>query len=427
MDEWEVHLGEHCLKIGSGATPRGGKDTYLSDSPYALIRSQNIYNERFTRQGLAFISDQQAAQLQNVEVQEGDVLLNITGDSVARACQVNRDILPARVNQHVAIIRPKPERIDSRFLRYFLITPKMQNHMLALASGGATRKALTKGMIKNFKIPDKPIAEQRAIAEMLGALDDKIELNRRMNETLEAMAQAIFKDWFVDFGPTRAKMEGLTPYLAPALWSLFPDTLNADGIPQGWAIKKISDLGEVVTGKTPSTKNKAFYGDDVPFIMIPDMYRKVYVTSTAKRLSKLGADSQKNKYLPKNSIIVSCIATPGLVTLTHQRCQTNQQINALIPFNLHYSAFYFFSLRKISANIVAEGSGGSVFYNMNKRQFCSLEVLIPQKEIIDEFCLKTNALLESILCRELQNQTLAALRDLLLPRLMSGKLRVRGL
>src|SRR5690606_17552184 len=101
-----LRLGDHCLKIGSGATPRGGKDTYLSSGPYALIRSQNVHNAGFSAAGLAFISEAQAQQLRNVEVIADDVLLNITGDSVARACQVDPDVLPARVNQHVAIIRP---------------------------------------------------------------------------------------------------------------------------------------------------------------------------------------------------------------------------------------------------------------------------------------------------------------------------------
>ncbi|MFC6689152.1 hypothetical protein [Jhaorihella thermophila] len=142
-----LRLGDFCSKIGSGATPRGGKDSYLEIGPFALIRSQNVYNHGFERTGLAYISENQANALSNVEVQTGDVLLNITGDSVARACQVTDDVLPARVNQHVAIIRPDGQNVDARFLRYYLVSPTMQAEMLALASAGATRPALTKGMI----------------------------------------------------------------------------------------------------------------------------------------------------------------------------------------------------------------------------------------------------------------------------------------
>ena len=130
--EWrEVVLGDVCTKIGSGATPRGGSDVYLHDGPYALIRSQNVHNNGLHRDGLAFITDHHADELRNVEVLDGDVLLNITGDSVARACQVATDVLPARVNQHVAIIRPDSVNLDAGYLRYQLVTPEMQTLLLS--------------------------------------------------------------------------------------------------------------------------------------------------------------------------------------------------------------------------------------------------------------------------------------------------------
>jgi type I restriction enzyme S subunit len=196
-------LGPHCQKIGSGATPRGGKEAYLEHGPFSLIRSQNIYNNRFTTEGLAFISDQQADELSNVEIEAGDVLLNITGDSVARCCQAPDYVLPARVNQHVSIIRPDSEQLDPTFLRYFLVSSRMQKKMLMLAAAGATRNALTKGMIEDFVVPKPDITEQRAIAKVLGALDKKIEVNRQLNQTLEELVQPIFKSRFVDAATTK--------------------------------------------------------------------------------------------------------------------------------------------------------------------------------------------------------------------------------
>jgi len=141
--EWApIVLGEVCTKIGSGATPKGGADVYLEVGPYALIRSQNIYNNGFHHDGLAYIGDDHATELVNVEVLEDDVLLNITGDSVARVCQVPRTILPARVNQHVAIIRPDPNRLHPRFLWYSLASPEIQSKLLSWAGSGGTRNAL---------------------------------------------------------------------------------------------------------------------------------------------------------------------------------------------------------------------------------------------------------------------------------------------
>ena len=244
----EVVLGDACTKIGSGATPRGGKDVYLENGPYTLIRSQNIHNDSFHHEGLVFIGDYHADELHNVEVFAEDVLLNIIGDSVARVCQVAPDVLPARVNQHVAIIRPDSDTLDHGYLRYYLGTPQMQSMLLSWAGSGGTRNALTKGMLESLEIPLPPLPEQRAIAHILGTLDDKIELHRRMNQTLEEMARAIFQDWFVDFGPVRAKLEGREPYLPPELWDLFLDRLvdsELGEVPEGWGVKVLEQFVEL--------------------------------------------------------------------------------------------------------------------------------------------------------------------------------------
>lgn len=147
-----IKLDDVCTKIGSGATPKGGSSVYLDTGNIALIRSQNVYNDGFKINGLVYISQEHADQLSNVEVQHGDVLLNITGDSVARCCRVNPQVLPARVNQHVAIIRTDPSQLNAQYLRYYLIAPQTQELMLSWAGSGGTRNALTKGMIEAFEI-----------------------------------------------------------------------------------------------------------------------------------------------------------------------------------------------------------------------------------------------------------------------------------
>lgn len=195
-EKWEKYrLGDNCLKIGSGATPRGGQENYKPKG-ISLIRSQNVLDFTFSKDGLAFIDEKQATELSNVEVQENDILLNITGDSVCRVCQVPKGILPARVNQHVAIIRPERDVFDAAYLKYYLLNPTFKDFMLSLASSGGTRNALTKGMIENFEIFAPDLPTQRRIAAILTALDDKIELNRRMNETLEGIAKALWEEWF---------------------------------------------------------------------------------------------------------------------------------------------------------------------------------------------------------------------------------------
>lgn len=234
--EWkEVRLGDVCSKIGSGATPSGGKEAYKGGD-YHLIRSQNVLDFAFSKDGLASINDEQANKLKNVEIIQGDVLLNITGDSVARCCIVPSEILPARVNQHVAIIRPRKEELDKHYLLYYLQHYKRQ--LLQIASAGATRNAITKAMIENLILPcPKSLDDQRRIASILSSLDRKIELNNKINADLEEMAQAIFKNWFVDFEP-------------------FEDGKFVNSelgmIPEGWKVSQIADIPHILeTGKRP--------------------------------------------------------------------------------------------------------------------------------------------------------------------------------
>lgn len=191
----------------------------------------------FSKDGLASINDEQANKLKNVEIIQGDVLLNITGDSVARCCIVPSEILPARVNQHVAIIRPRKEELDNHYLLYYLQYYKRQ--LLQIASAGATRNAITKAMIENLILPcPKSLDDQRRIASILSSLDRKIELNNKINADLEEMAQAIFKNWFVDFEP-------------------FKDGKFVDSelgmIPEGW---KVGTLGDITKNKSAKVKER---------------------------------------------------------------------------------------------------------------------------------------------------------------------------
>jgi type I restriction enzyme S subunit len=282
-----VRLGDVSEKIGSGATPRGGDATYI-DSGVALIRSQNVYNDRFAYEGLAHIDDIAAERLAGVTVAEGDVLLNITGDSVARVCLAPADVLPARVNQHVSIIRPKSDVLDPRFLRYYLVSPGMQRQMLGLASAGATRKALTKAMIQDFSVPCPPIETQRSIADVLAALDAKIDLNRRRATNFERVAKAIFRSRFVYFDNARELVD--SP-LGP--------------IPQGWGHGTLGQIAERLSGSTnPIARPEetfelfsipAFDADHRPEVVLGAtiLSSKTVLTEPAVLVSKLNPETRR--------------------------------------------------------------------------------------------------------------------------------------
>jgi restriction endonuclease S subunit len=189
--QWpKVSLGEHTSKIGSGATPLGGDSSY-KQSGISLIRSMNVRDGYFLRDGLAFIDDAQASKLDGVTVQRGDVLLNITGASVARVCRAPNDVLPARVNQHVSIIRPD-ETINAVYLEQLLLSSPIKQRLLRIASSGATRQAITKNELEDFVIMRPPEAAQRQFADIaaqVGRLRNKQNAAQDESDTLFASIQ----------------------------------------------------------------------------------------------------------------------------------------------------------------------------------------------------------------------------------------------
>ena len=178
----------------------------------------------------------------------------------------------------MGLVRARRSKLAPRFFLYFYLSPSFQEFLRSRTVNGATVDRIALTEFPSFPIKLPPLREQHAIASILGGLDDKIDLNRRMNETLEAMARAIFKDWFVNFGPTRAKMEGRVPYLAPKFWALFPDRIDGEGTPQGWTKSYIKSacLG-IANGGTPKRDIPEFWTDgSIPWLTSGEV-RKPYL------------------------------------------------------------------------------------------------------------------------------------------------------
>ncbi len=378
----ESELGPLCSKIGSGATPRGGSKVYLSKGDVALIRSQNVYNDGFIHYGLVYITEEHAEQLSNVTVNPEDVLLNITGDSVARCCQVDSRVLPARVNQHVSIIRPNPEELHPRFLRYFLISPSMQSEMLSWSHTGATRKALTKGMIESFKVPRPALAVQKSIAHILGSLDDKIELNRQINRTLEKMAQAIFKSWFIDFDPVRARRGELqcALNLPPETLNLFPDSFEESElgeIPKGWEALTVEAGFDVTMGQSPPGSTYNENGDGLPFFQGRRDFgfryptKRVYCTEP-KRLANVG------------DTLISVRAPVGDINMAYEHCSVGRGV-AAVRHKSGSRSFTYYSMRAFGERFSRFEGEGTVFGSINKKQFNTLPYIAPLARIIEKF------------------------------------------
>jgi type I restriction enzyme S subunit len=428
-EAWPVaRLGEITTKIGSGATPTGGEATYLATRQrFALVRSQNVFDRRFDEAGLAFISDHQAERLAGAALRTGDLLLNITGDGVtfARACMAPDSVLPACVNQHVAIVRVDQTKADPGYILAFLTHPQVKPYIEAFNSGGS-RRAITRGHIESFLVPLAPLQEQKAIASILGALDDKIELNRRMNETLEAMARAIFQDWFVAFGPTRAKMDGRPPYLAPDLWAQFPDRLDDEGKPEGWATCPFAEAVEVIGGGTPRTSEPMFWNGSIPWFSVVDAPPdgQVWVIETEKTITEAGLDACSARLLPQGVTILSARGTVGRTALVGRPMAMNQSCYALKGRHERFGFFTYFVTKQLVGELRTRAHG-SVFDTITRDTLAGVSVVMPTHEVIAIFENVVEPLLDRVRSNIEEGQTLASTRDLLLPKLMSGEVRVK--
>ncbi|HHF6437430.1 TPA: restriction endonuclease subunit S [Haemophilus influenzae] len=350
--------------------------------------------------------------------------------------------------------------LRSKYLYYWFSSPVGRKALKEITIG-STQPALTITGLKSLTIHLPTLEEQDYIIEILDHLSSKIQLNTQINQTLEQIAQALFKSWFVDFDPVRAKVQALsdglsfeqaelaamqaisgkTPEELTALSQTQPDRyaelaetakafpcemVEVDGVeaPRGWEMKALSDLGQIICGKTPSKSNKEFYGDAVPFIKIPDMHNQVFITQTTDNLSVVGANYQSKKYIPAKSICVSCIATVGLVSMTSKPSHTNQQINSIIPDDEQSCEFLYLSLKQPSMTKYLKdlASGGTATFNLNTSTFSKIEIITPSKEIIYIFQKKVVSIFEKTLSNSIENKRLTEIRDLLLPRLLSGEI-----
>lgn len=303
---------------------------------------------------------------------------------------------------------------------YYLLKFNSNKIKSFFETDGTVFGCLTKDDLNNFDIlvPENPI-EQKAIAKILSDLDDKIELNNDMNKTLEEIGQALFKRWFIDF---EFPDENGNPYRSSGGEMAYSKELGKE-IPKGWKVGKLGDLGQIITGRTPSTRNNNFFGGSYPFMRIPDM-DSVYPLKTSLTLTEEGLQNVKNAILPQNSLLVSCIGSLGLVSINKTPLVTNQNINSIIFNNNLYLYYVYFDAKFRYKNILDNLAGGSVFGTVSKSKFSNITLLIPSLDIITKFHIINNPLFNRIYFNSEQNNYLSELRDSLLPKLMSGEIRV---
>ncbi|MEX4506483.1 restriction endonuclease subunit S [Haemophilus influenzae] len=459
MSDWkEYSLGD----ISRNISRRFDFNAYPN---VVFINTGDVLNNKFLHCEISNVKDLPGQAKKAIK--KGDILYSEIRPGNGRYLFVDNDLDNYVVSTKFMVIEPNANIVLPEFLFLLLISNETTEYFKMIAeSRSGTFPQITFDSVSSLSlnIPDKET--QQKILDIITPLDDKIELNTQINQTLEQIAQALFKSWFVDFDPVRAKAQALsdgmsleqvelaamqaisgkTPEELTALSQTQPDRyaelaetakafpcemvevdgVEVDGVevPRGWEMKALSDLGQIICGKTPSKSNKEFYGDDVPFIKIPDMHNQVFITQTTDNLSVVGANYQSKKYIPAKSICVSCIATVGLVSMTSKPSHTNQQINSIIPDDEQSCEFLYLSLKQPSMTKYLKdlASGGTATLNLNTSTFSKIEIITPSKEIIYIFQKKVVSIFEKTLSNSIENKRLTEIRDLLLPRLLNGEI-----
>lgn len=441
------------------------KDYIPSGVP--VVRVSNFTWDSISTDDLRYVSHEVASSTKVVQLNEYDVIVATVGswpqnpDSiVGKVVRVPCPLSGALLNQNTVRLRVNDDNlVNQKYLYIALKTKEFSDHLISKAQGSANQASITLSDIFSYAIPWGTYTQRKYIVDVIDSINDKIVIANQINQTLEQMAQALFKSWFVDFEPVKAKMTVLEAggsqedaTLAAmtvisgkdidalafferehpkqyaelkATAELFPSAMQDSElgeIPEGWSVASISEMGKVTCGKTPSKKEPEYFGDDIPFIKIPDMHGQLFVLKTNEYLSVAGSNSQLKKLVPANSICVSCIATIGVVSITNEPSHTNQQINSVTPHKSSLLYYLYFSMLGLKDYLHVLGSAGSATLNVNTSTFSGIKIAQPDDKVLELFHAKCTHLFNEIKSLSVQTESLTQLRDTLLPKLLSGEI-----
>ena len=383
MEEWkEYKLGDVCSRLRSGKGIKA--DSVFSAGKYPVIGGNGVrgYADEPNFEGQAVIIGRQGAYCGNVRFFEGE----------------------AYMTEH-AIVAVGNELADTRFLACLLSLMHLGNLSAQSAQPGISVQTLSKQPIR---LPS--ISYQKKVSAIIKSLDDKIEVNRRINDNLEQQAQALFRSWFVDFEPFRDQ-----PFVESELGM----------IPEGWRVGTLNELGDVVGGSTPSKAKPEYYTNNGIAWLTPkdlSISQRKFTSKGEIDITQEGYESCSTKLMPKGSVLFSSRAPIGYITIAKNDICTNQGFKSVIP-KFAGTAFLYCFLKESTQEIENKATG-STFKEASGALMKSLPAIIPEKAVLDDF----ENLLSPLFCQqevvEEENTLLSSLRDSLLPRLMSGELNV---
>ncbi len=403
---------------------------FFVETGVPVIRGNNLTTDmsRFHDGGFVYLTEKKAEEFTSCEAVADDLIFTAAGT----IGQVG--IIPRQSSHLKYIISNKQLRarlninvIDPVFAYYWFASPPMVKAIQS-RNTGSTIPLINLSVLKSLPIVVPPLDEQHAIAGYLSLLDDRITLLRETNATLEAIAQALFKSWFVDFDPVRAKMEGRAPAgMDETTAALFPDSFEETElgvVPKGWKVCSFTDAVHVIGGGTPKTSVAEYWGGTIPWFSVVDAPNgtDTYVIDTEKHITEAGLNNCSTKLLPAGTTIISARGTVGRLALVGREMAMNQSCYGLRGKAGDAYFTYFTTCRLVEG--LRQRSHGSVFDTITRDTLASVSVIYPSTPTITAF----DNLVAPVMGRIRQNleqaQTLATLRDTLLPRLISGQLRL---
>ena len=421
--DWQIRSVEDvCKRVTSGGTPSRTRPDFYVDGSWPWVKTQEL-QDTWIDHTEEKITDEAVANSSAKVLPPNTILLAMYGATVGQLGILRS---PMTCNQACCAMIVDSDKADFRYLYHHLRYSRTQLKSLAT---GAAQQNLSGALIKSLLYPFPPLAEQKAIAVVLGALDDKIELNRRMNATLEAMARALFQSWFVDFDPVRAKLDGRKPIgLDETTAALFPAKFQDSTlghIPKGWDTGSILRQADLLSGGTPKTDVPAYWNGDVPWASAKDVSQcgEAFLVSTERTITKQGVEESSTKIIPPTAtVIVARGATTGRLTMFGHAMAMNQTCYGLrskvgAPFALYCNTRHFIER-------LVQGGHGSIFDTITTSTFEATDALLAPKEILLAFDEQVTPLFQRIHANLHQSRTLATLRDTLLPKLLSGELSV---
>ncbi|MGI6319884.1 MAG: restriction endonuclease subunit S [Bacteroidales bacterium] len=414
MTNWkEYKLGEICSKVTSGGTPNTRKEEYYGGS-IPWLRTQEINFNRLYDTEIK-ITEEGLSNSSAKWIPENSVIIAMYGATAGKVA-VNK--IPVTTNQACCNLIIDKEKADYRFIYYNILS--RFSSIANMAIGGAQQN-LNAGMIKELAINLPDLPTQTAIAEILSSLDDKIELNNKINQELENLAQTLFKQWFIDF---EFPNENGEPYKSSG-GELVDSELGE--IPKGWEVKSLDEIANITIGRTPPRKEHQWFTEnssDVKWISIKDMGNcGTYIMNTSEYLTEAAVAKFNVPIIQKNTVIISFKLTVGRISITTERMLSNEAIAHLNLFDENINPeFIYLYLKQFDFDSL--GSTSSIATAVNSKAIKALNFIYPDANILVNFQEQVSSIFEQILNTTKENQELTNLRDTLLPKLISGELEV---